>query len=84
MRGQVTAMIVLRAMVQLWLKDQLEMSEDDRKYFAKVDGTELITLQSKADVAAKFPSFHPLVQIMLAQNVASAVAAWAVTLRRRR
>ena len=45
MRGQVTFMIVLavagiwqhsnprdwsRAMVQIWLKDQLEMSEDDR------------------------------------------------------
>ena len=46
-----------------------------RKHFATVDGTELITLQSKADVAAKFPSLQPLVQKMLAQNVASAVAA---------
>jgi hypothetical protein len=41
-----------------------------------VDGTELITLQSKADVATKFPSLHPSLQIMLAQNVASAVAAY--------
>ena len=49
-----------------------------RKHFAKVDGTELTALQSKEDVAEKFPSLHPLVRIMLAQNVASAVAAWAL------
>ena len=49
-----------------------------RKHFAKVDGTELTALQSKEDVAAKFPSLHPSLRIMLAQNVASAVAAWAL------
>jgi hypothetical protein len=91
-RGEVTAVIVLavagfwqnfhprdwsRAMVQIWLKDELLMSEDDRTHFAKVDGTELITLQSMADVAAKFPSLSPLVQNMLAQKVGSAVVAWA-------
>jgi hypothetical protein len=41
-----------------------------------VDGTELTALQSKADVASKFPSLSPFVQNMLAQKVVSAVAAW--------
>ena len=41
-----------------------------------MDGTELTALQSKADVASKFPSLSPFVQNMLAQKVVSAVAAW--------
>ena len=41
-----------------------------------MNGTELTALQSKADVASKFPSLSPFVQNMLAQKVVSAVAAW--------
>jgi hypothetical protein len=65
-----------REMVQRWLEDEEFMSKDDRIRLAKVDGKELITLQSKADVASKFPSLPPFVQNVLAQKVASAVAAY--------
>ena len=56
-------------MCQTWLKEDLEMDEGDMAHFVNVDGTKLVTLKSKADVASKFPSLKPGVQKLLAQNV---------------
>lgn len=63
-------------MCKAWLMEDLEMEERDRAHFVNIDGTQLVTLQTKADVASKFPSLAQSVSVSLAQSVSVLVGPW--------
>ena len=64
------------ALCQAWLKEELEMEEDNLAHFAGMDGAQLVTLRSKEDVAAQFPA-SKFPQKVLASQVRSLVEEWA-------
>ena len=56
-------------MCQVWVRDELQMSDEDRYQFADVDGLQLVNLTSKQVVASKFPSYSPATHAFVALSV---------------
>jgi hypothetical protein len=63
------------ALCQAWLKEELEMEEDNLAHFAGMDGAQMVALRSKEDVAAQFPA-SKFPQKVLASQVRSLVEEW--------
>ena len=63
-------------MFQVWVKDELKLTEDERAPFAAVDGTQLILLRSKEAVASKYASVQASLQVLIAAQVNTLMSKW--------
>ena len=63
-------------MCLIWLKEELNFVDDDRWALAKMDGKQLILLQSKEAVASKYASLQPALQTSLSAQVGLLLTKW--------
>jgi hypothetical protein len=63
-------------MTQVWLKNELNCTEDDRSKFLEFDGRRLIQLRSREAVASKLPSVQGILQVLIAEKVKALVDKW--------
>ena len=60
----------------MWFKDELKLAEDDRSHLLKLDGSQLILLQSPEAVASKCPAVLPALQVFIARSVVDVLRKW--------
>ena len=63
-------------MCQMWFKDELKLAEDDRSHLLKLNGSQLMLLQSPQAVASQYPAVQPVSQVFIARSVVDVLRKW--------
>ena len=63
-------------MCMTWLRDELNLNDDDRSHFVALDAKQLFVLRGKEAVASRYSSIQPAMQVFIAQNVNRLLVQW--------